>query len=203
MSFLEDILVGRGSRLQIGAVTVDASLSENHTLTGAVTEHPIEDGSSISDHYKVAPREISVEAIVTGTPIETGFPGATLISSIGSAIRGADPVLDAWQEIERYFDQAVRIDIGTSLKVYKNMMLTSFSCTRDASTGQALRFSCTAREIFTVKTQVVAALEIPEPQVTSVQIIENKGKKATKAAGKAKKAGGENILGALNVPPPP
>lgn len=199
MTFLTDTFVGRGSRVQIGAVQVDASVSETHGLDGTVTEHPVEDGSPVTDHFRMAPRSIQIDAVVTGTPIEAGFPGATVISSISSLVKGDDPVLLAWEEIKRYFEQKVRIDIATSLETYKNMMLVSFAATRNAQTGQTLTFSCSAREMRVVQTATVAAIQIPETRTTTVQIVENKGKKATGKANKARGKTGENVLGKLGM----
>ena len=46
----------------------------------AVTEHPIEDGSVVTDHAQDLPRRITVEGIVTDTPfqgsaLDAAFPG--------------------------------------------------------------------------------------------------------------------------------
>ncbi len=203
MALASNILVGRSSRVQIGAVTVDACLTEGHAIEANVTDHPIEDGSLISDHYKVAPRTISIEAIVSGTPIETGFPGATAIASVKSLLNGDDPVSAAWQEIERYFTEAVMVDIGTKLKTYKKMMLTSFGVIRDAGTGQSLRFSCTAREMKIVQVATVAAIQVAEPKTTVVEIVESKGKIPKPKASAAEKEMIAELAKLKGIPPIP
>lgn len=197
MSLASNILVGRAARVQIGQVTVDACLTENHGLEAALTEHPVEDGSTISDHYKIAPRAVTIEAIVSGTPIETGFPGATAIASISALANGDDPVMMAWNEIESYFTGAALVDIATKYKTYKKMMLQSFGVVRDAPNGQSLRFTCTARELKIVQVSTVAAIQIAEPKTTVVEIVESKGKLPKKPASAAEKE-----LAALRTPPP-
>jgi hypothetical protein len=128
-----------------------------------ITDHAVERGSDISDHYRKRPQNIQIEGVVTNTPIETGFPGQTAISSVVNAVKGADPVKSAWDTINGYFVNAEIITISTSLESYPNVALTSFSVTRDVANGQNLRFSCTARQMNIISTLPdVDAIPIPE-----------------------------------------
>jgi hypothetical protein len=47
----------------------DACLSETHTAMAEVTRHFVESGSTISDHVRVAPRDLQLEVFVTNTPL--------------------------------------------------------------------------------------------------------------------------------------
>lgn len=58
------------ANLTIGTIWIDVSLSETHQLSAEVTEHPVEDGSAISDNIRPAPRVIQLEGLVTNHPIE-------------------------------------------------------------------------------------------------------------------------------------
>ena len=51
------------------AMGFDAVLSETHTFKGEVTKHPVEKGSSISDHVFYDPVTVSLEVQITNTPI--------------------------------------------------------------------------------------------------------------------------------------
>lgn len=155
-------LLGFEGQVKIGEVTVDASVAEGHTLEGDVTEHPVEKDSDISDNYRVRPRTVQIEGVISDTPLSTGFPGETLVNSIGSALSGASPSKTAWDQIQDYFDNAQVIDISTSLQSYPNMVLTNFSVARDAKNGQNLRFSCTAKRLRVVQIATVDALKTPE-----------------------------------------
>lgn len=53
----------------IGSVHCDACVSEIHSETGEATEHPVEKGSNISDHYRANPRTVRIEGFITNTPI--------------------------------------------------------------------------------------------------------------------------------------
>lgn len=175
----EDLGVGESNT----PIRVDASIRENHSINGEVSEHPVESGADIVDHYSVKPRSISIEGTITNTPIETGFPGQTAVASVTAIANGdEDPVANAWSEIERYFEQAVVLKITTSLKNYDNMVLVSIGVNRSASTGNELRFSLSAREIRIVSTEEAAAIVIPVPvpKTTTGQEEKPRGKKNNK-----------------------
>ncbi len=166
MGFVES-LIGKAPIVKIGEVSVAASINEDHNIEASVTEHPVEAGSDITDHYRTNPRTLQIEALVTNTPIATGYPGQTAINSLTSLITGDDPVLNSWAEIESYFDTEKIITIETSLKLYTSMVLTRFAVNRNAGNGQNLRFSCSARQIKIVTTEETEAIE--EPQTTTTE----------------------------------
>ena len=117
-----------------------------------------------------------MEGVITNSPLTTGFPGASLVNSAIGLIEGdVDPSSNAWNELNRFFDEAVVVTINTSLTVYENMVLTSLDVTRDSSTTNGLFFTASAREILFVDTQEGAAIALPK--TTTGQ--------ATKSAGKA------------------
>jgi len=47
----------------------DATITETHSRKAAVTEHPVEEGSPVSDHVLPSAQEISMSAVVSNTPI--------------------------------------------------------------------------------------------------------------------------------------
>lgn len=50
-------------------LTLDAVTTERHTLTQNVTEHPVEQGASLVDHIRPLPVAISLEGVITNTPL--------------------------------------------------------------------------------------------------------------------------------------
>lgn len=176
MSFLES-LTGYNGRLMIGTVQVDASISENHVLEADVTDHAVEEGSDISDHYRARNRSVQIEGIITDTPLETTFPGQTAFKAVDDLIRGNLPVKSGWETFKRYFDEAEIIVISTSLDQYEDVVLSNFSATRNAKSGNALRFSCTARQMKIVSTEEAVAIKIPK-------VVEKAKEKEKKSQGK-------------------
>ena len=104
----------------------------------------------------------------------------TAIGSITSAIAGNDPVQNAFQEFERYFDQHVKIEIVTGLKTYTDMYLTSFNVTRNADTGRVLAFTMGAQQLLTAETAVVDALVLPK----KIKQAKNNATKARRNSGR-------------------
>lgn len=62
----------------------DAIRTEDHTMSATVTEHPVENGSIISDHVIQQPDKLTITGLVSNTPID-------LIGSY--AVTGKDDVL--------------------------------------------------------------------------------------------------------------
>ena len=189
MAFLDDVLGTGLQRLAIGEaggdpIVVDASIREVHSVSGEVSEHPVENGVDIVDHYRVLPRQLDMEAVVSDTPIVSSslsLPGETLLNSAIGLIEGDEkPSTNAWVELQRFFDEAVVLEIKTSLETYTSMVLTDLSVVRDASNGQVLFFSASARQIRFVDTEEGQAIALPaEP---SGQKKKSVAKKTNKAA---------------------
>ena len=185
MGFLGDIL-GGAERVSIGEdggdpLVLDASVREVHSVTGEVSEHPVETGIDIVDHYRVLPRKIQIEGVITDTPISTGLPGATLVNSVIGLVNGSeDPSANAWLELQRFFNDAVVVTIHTSLHDYTNMVLTDLSVTRNTSTAQGLHFTVSAREVRFVDTSFAAIA--PDPSTVLGQASKSVGKQTNAAA---------------------
>jgi hypothetical protein len=135
----------------VAGVTIDATISEEHSSEADVTEHPVEQGSAITDHIRAKPRRLTLNGVISDTPLTAlNFdPGTT------------DRPVQAWQELKRIQEQAELVDVVTSLESYYNMALESLSCTRDAQKGQALHFTASLREVIKADAQTVAAPTSP------------------------------------------
>ena len=95
-----ELLFKRKSSGKIGALVLDATITESQSFRNEVTEFPVESGSKISDHVIQSPEEITIEGYVTNTPIEqldaNGFPkGLSLTSNPLS-----DVVVDAMNALQ-------------------------------------------------------------------------------------------------------
>lgn len=62
--------VGRGSRLQraIGPIVAAVTIEEKHTDTVEITDHPIEQGATISDHAFQRPPELTLRVAWSNSP---------------------------------------------------------------------------------------------------------------------------------------
>lgn len=136
---LVSILFGEAEG-KIGEVVCDALLSEEHHLEARASEHPIEDGTSISDHIQIQPTTISLEGIITSTPLNYILFPLPIKSE-------RERVDRAMEQLESIFAARQPITIATTLKSYSNMVLESLSIKRDSRSQKDLRFTCKAKQI--------------------------------------------------------
>lgn len=54
----------------IDEIWLDCSVRETHTLSADVTEHPVETGADVADHIRPRARTVSIEGLISNTPIE-------------------------------------------------------------------------------------------------------------------------------------
>lgn len=178
-------LLGFSGQTKIGEVTLDASFSQAHGLEADVTDHPVEDGSDISDNHRAKPKIVQIVGQVSDSPIQTGFPLQTAISSVGSLIAGDDPVQAAWDTFNRYFDDSELITISTSLREYQKCMIVSLSVPRDAKTGKVLRFTLNVKQIRVVTTASTTLIPVAD---TTTGKKGEEGKKKSRGNKQAKDA---------------
>jgi hypothetical protein len=148
---------------------IDATVSEQHSLSSKTTKHEVEDGSQISDHIIKQGRKLVIEGIVSDDPFllaQTGLTSAfglvsNLFEGLGAAaIVGGGALisneifsdsrprsktaLDIFDEI---YEKGRAVQIVTGLKSYKNMVMEPFLVTRTAQTAKSLTFKATFIEI--------------------------------------------------------
>ncbi len=136
---------------KIHNITLDAELTENHNFASQVTRYPVENGADISDHISIEPESVSIEGIITDSPIGGG-------NAEGRYLKTFDDLEQLWRK------QDV-VDVVTHLKVYQDMAIRSLSIPRDNKTGQALRFTADLQKVVKANRQEVM---IPEGNLAPV-----------------------------------
>jgi hypothetical protein len=76
----------------IGIVHFDAAISETHTESGTSTEHPVEKGTDISDHFRVNPKSFSMEGLITNHPIRKPLSQADGVQEVDVEFKWEAPV---------------------------------------------------------------------------------------------------------------
>ena len=123
---------------KIGEVTCDALIYEEHHHQAKIAEHPVENGSVITDHVQTLPLSVSVEGVISNTPL------SYIIMPLKSTGNRAQ---EAFEQLEHIFAAREPIAIATTLKSYGNMVLESLEVKSDSRTQASLRFKCKARQI--------------------------------------------------------
>lgn len=145
----------------VAGFRVDASITERHSYQAEATEYPVESGATISDHIRNLPIEVSIEGVVSNTPIGAvaaarGDAGFVELND-GSIVPAQTPVELARAKFEGIWRARQPIEIVTTLATFKNMVMTSLEIPRSASEGgeDAYRFNATFRQVTIVTTERV------------------------------------------------
>lgn len=135
---------------KIGTFVVDAFVAEHYNFSNSITDIPVEEGSSISDHIIEDQDVISVEALIGNTAFEIVEMNGNAISNLQAPDRMAR-VRQAYNELKRMVKAKQLFDIVLGLETFTQMAITSFVIDRDAATGANLPFSMEFKKIKIVK----------------------------------------------------
>ncbi len=131
-------------------LTLDASLNETHAQDAEATDHPVEQGANITDHIRPKPRMVTIEGMMTNTPLLTArlANGSFFPDQPGAA-----------EAAHQFFDQRLNAGqlhiIRTKLDTYENMMLVSKNEPRNAQIGDSLQFTLIFKQIRIVQNKTV------------------------------------------------
>lgn len=147
----------RQSEGSVAGMVIDATVSETHTSTCDVSENPVEEGPSISDHVQLNPAELTVEGVISDTPL-----GHAVIGNIQNLVRnsqvlfgGSSRSVDAYNDLLRLQKSRRPFTVITDLKRYQNMIITDLTAPRTEATGRALHFTAVMKEVFIVQSKEI------------------------------------------------
>lgn len=149
----------------LGSIELDAVLNENQTFNQEATLFPVEDGSDIADNIRNDPSEITVDGLVSDTPVKLFANIDRLVTEGAFSSRS----LVSYEKLLEIREKKALCDVVSALRLFSNMVMTSVTIPRSSSTGKALRFSATFRQV-----RIVNSLKGDLTNVRSVQNIENK-----------------------------
>jgi hypothetical protein len=181
------------TQAKIDSVTLDASVSETHAAEVEVTDHPVEKGANISDHARPKARTLTIEGIVTNTPLAPDqAPESTTPTNIRANGRtvydSRAPAYDGTRAGRAYRDllaltEGKLITVVTGIESLENMQVTSISVPRDSKTGQALHFTIQLKQVVQVSN---ATAKLVEKKVKPKNDLGKKTGTATPEATRAK-----------------
>ena len=118
---------------RVGVVELDVTISENHTFNSRATQFPVETGGDVTDHIINDPDILTLEGIVSDTPLN-------MFSFFTRSI-------DAFNRLVDLHERRIPVTVVTGLKVYQNMVMTTLDVPRTIETGQSLTFNITLQNI--------------------------------------------------------
>lgn len=131
-----------------GTWTFDATETEDFDPQIEVTDHPIEDGSTVSDHANAKPLTIRLPGLVTETPFADGFK-ATAPNRVKKAV-----------EFFRALEGKLVTVVSQKLGSFENCLLTGYPHTVTVREGVVLQ--CGFKQITVAQSEQV---ELPPERI--------------------------------------
>ncbi len=170
------------------SIDFDASVTEGYESAAEVTEHAVERGANVTDHVRPKNDTVSLECVITNTPIITptfGMNGAS--GSVGSAtveVGGKKYTAKTWG-FSQPFDRVNAVDVQiralqaagqvftivTSVRVIADSVITRYKWDRDVESGRSLMMTLELARIRVATTQRTDAV----PRRRSGRQQENRG----------------------------
>tara|TARA_R110002012_G_scaffold265589_1_gene448997 strand:+ start:2783 stop:3496 length:714 start_codon:yes stop_codon:yes gene_type:complete len=159
---------------------IDATVSMNHERAATPTKNPIETGSNVTDHINLDNDRLSIEGVVTNSPLSLIQSAQTILSqrlvdaavnqfglnrgltsgALGSVgrllINDGNRVENTFRYLEEIHANRIPFSIITGLKRYSNMVLVKLSVPQTSADGDAIRFNATFEKILIVESQLTA-----------------------------------------------
>lgn len=142
---------------KIGVIIPDVVVSEKHSDTLEITEHPVETGAAISDHAYKRPSEVVMEVGFAGGGALLDFAS----SLTSSSLLGMSP-RETYQKLLDLQSSRTPFDVVTGKRIYKNMLIRALEVTTDKATENVLSAVLTMREVIVTSTQTVQVADKTE-----------------------------------------
>ncbi len=142
----------------------DATIKETFHDTSVVTRQPVEQGVDITDHVRPEPSSISLDALITNSPLQD-------LNGFGP---GADNAAAAYQLLLSLKNNATFLSISTAIRDYDNMLITSIDVDRDKTAGQSLSVKLNLQSVL-----IVSSLQVPVPKKPAGTTKKQVGAKST------------------------
>lgn len=161
---------------KIGLIVPSVVVSEKHSDTLEITEHPVEIGAAVADHAYKRPSEVVMEVGFSGGGSLLDFVDT---SSIGLSL-GLSPQ-ETYQELLDLQSSRIPFDVVTGKRLYSNMLIRALEVTTDKTTENVLSAVLTLREVLITQTQqITVANKSDMKDGASTSAVANAGTKTTK-----------------------
>lgn len=154
-----DTRVNNSATAPLVTVPISATISELHTMANTVTDQPVEEGANISDHARPDPDGLTMECIISNTPISQDQQttevqsGSVVVQTTAqqaasqqlSAVTGYAE--QAYKQLKLLRDTGTLCTVLTTLTTYRSMEITNLSIPRDSKNYDALHFTITFKKV--------------------------------------------------------
>lgn len=161
----------------IGAMELDALLTERESLNSRATRYYVEQGAPITDHIRQESPQLSISGTVSSASVRI----------FGAA--GRERLVQAKDALRKIYREQLPVTIVTGLDVYTDMAMERCEINRSADRGNALDIDC---EFVKIRTATLNRAELP-PINVAADVLGKAGD--TQNAGKAATSSPEATVG--------
>lgn len=144
-------------------------ISEKNSLKFRVSDHPLQDGSTISDHVHQELQECTIEGMFTNHPMrkleevnEVKFKDEYATSEVKPTV--SNTALANFEKLKLIAKQRKPVRLVCSLEIYPKMVITGIDYDRDSKSGSSIRFTMTLRELETVSLKATTGTYAFQPE---------------------------------------
>ncbi|BCQ40897.1 hypothetical protein ERHA54_35000 [Erwinia rhapontici] len=163
---------------KIGLIIPSVVISEKHSDSLEITEHPVEDKAPVADHAFKRPAELLMEVGFAGGGSLLDFADT---SSIGLGL-GLSPG-ETYQELLNLQATRVPFDVTTGKRIYRNMLIRVLDVTTERTSENVLMATLTLKEVLISSTRSVQVADKTDmSEGVSTSGVQNSGTKSVKTA---------------------
>jgi len=157
----------------IGDIIANGTFEEVHTDVLEITDQPIDQGASISDHAFKRPAEVTVKLGYTNSAPSSGGLGGLPGFATQSTLSGSSvlQINDVYQQLLKMQQDRTFVDVYTGKRVYTDMLIKQMVVTTDVQTENMLSISIDFKQVFRVATRLIQtsapAEDQKQPEVTN------------------------------------
>lgn len=134
-------------------IAMDITDSQDHVFESTITSNPIEDGSQVTDHIINEPDKLTLKGMMTDSPVRFAS-GVQDIAEQG--LGGESRSKSTFDTLKELRDSKTLVTITTTLNIYTNMAIRSFTVPRNSTTGNTLPFTLDLLKVEVVSSKTVA-----------------------------------------------
>ncbi len=154
------VRVPRGIQGPNAFIIPDAAVEETSRNDLQITEHPVELGSTISDHAFMKPREVTLRWSWSNSGLYGGYETA---------------MQDIYQMLATIQTQRQPLNIFTGKAAYQSMLIASLGVTTNEGSEYAVQAIMVCREVIIVTTQTLQPGQAAQAVPQSTSVITNQG----------------------------
>lgn len=184
-------------------VSIDVSVSEQHSRKATPTEFELENGETVSDHIVLKPFNLELNGVISDTPLSIvqaalttaggsigsplGLVGASVLGvALSAALSGSKkPSVQNFLALLRLQEQKLPVTVVTTLNAYENMFISDISVPRDYKRANSLEFKLSLVQLLLVSPQTVNVSIYAAPNLAAAE--SNMGQQGAQLVSDAKR----------------